>query len=257
MTAQRVFSKAPWESKVGYCRAIRKGDLIFVTGTAAVDDQGKTFAPGDAYGQAKRCLFLIERALRELGARFVRGCADAHVRDRYFQVAGIRPSARGALSRFSAGHDDGRGQIADRSRDAHRNRGRRRRVALPPVRLPRGCRLTKGTATDPAMRKNKSPDRRGQSRLKETDRGNLSSSGPPSLSPQFIQALAANAWQCTNISFSRPTFAACRIAGRVSSVRHHATIRCAIRTHFAPSRRLGRCRTRSARVSRFLFELAV
>ena len=68
------FSKAPWESKVGYCRAIRKGDLIFVTGTAAVDDQGKTFAPGDAYGQAKRCLFLIERALRELGADCPRLC---------------------------------------------------------------------------------------------------------------------------------------------------------------------------------------
>jgi len=67
MTAQRVFSKAPWESKVGYCRAIKKGDLIFVTGTAAVDDEGKTFAPGDAYSQAKRCLFLIERALKGLG----------------------------------------------------------------------------------------------------------------------------------------------------------------------------------------------
>lgn len=68
MTAQRVFSKASWESKVGYCRAIKQGNLIFVTGTAAVDDEGKTFAPGDAYAQAKRCLFLIERALKELGA---------------------------------------------------------------------------------------------------------------------------------------------------------------------------------------------
>lgn len=68
MTAQRVFSKAPWELKVGYCRAIKQGNLIFVTGTAAVDDEGKTFAPGDAYAQAKRCLFLIERALEELGA---------------------------------------------------------------------------------------------------------------------------------------------------------------------------------------------
>src|ERR1700734_2679730 len=67
MATQRVFSGAPWEGKVGYCRAIKQGDLIFVTGTAAIDDQGKTFAPGDAYAQAKRCLFIIERALRELG----------------------------------------------------------------------------------------------------------------------------------------------------------------------------------------------
>jgi isochorismate pyruvate lyase len=65
---QRVYSAAPWEKKVGYCRAIKKGNLIFVTGTAAVDDQGKTFEPGNAYAQAKRCLFLIERALEELGA---------------------------------------------------------------------------------------------------------------------------------------------------------------------------------------------
>jgi len=67
MTVQRVFSGAPWEGKVGYCRAIRTGDLIFVTGTAAVDDHGNTFAPGNAYEQAKRCLFIIERALKELG----------------------------------------------------------------------------------------------------------------------------------------------------------------------------------------------
>ena len=68
MTAQRVFSAAPWEKKVGYCRAIKVGDLIFVTGRAAVDDLGKTFEPGNAFGQAKRCLLLIERALKGLGA---------------------------------------------------------------------------------------------------------------------------------------------------------------------------------------------
>jgi enamine deaminase RidA (YjgF/YER057c/UK114 family) len=67
MTIQRVFSGAPWEGKVGYCRAIRTGNLIFVTGTAAVDDHGNPFAPGNAYEQAKRCLFIIERALKELG----------------------------------------------------------------------------------------------------------------------------------------------------------------------------------------------
>ncbi len=67
MKVQRVYSGASWESKVGYCRAIRKGDLIFVTGTVSVDDQGKSFAVGDPYAQAKRCLFIIERALKELG----------------------------------------------------------------------------------------------------------------------------------------------------------------------------------------------
>jgi enamine deaminase RidA (YjgF/YER057c/UK114 family) len=68
MTFQRTYSKAPWERQVGYCRAIRAGDLIFVTGTAPVADDGGVFAPGDGYAQARRCLELIRRALHELGA---------------------------------------------------------------------------------------------------------------------------------------------------------------------------------------------
>lgn len=68
MTFQRVFTNTPWESQVGYCRAVRAGDHIFVTGTAPVDAAGNTFAPGDAYAQAKRCLEIIDRALAELGA---------------------------------------------------------------------------------------------------------------------------------------------------------------------------------------------
>jgi enamine deaminase RidA (YjgF/YER057c/UK114 family) len=68
MTTQRVFSGAPWEKRVGYCRAIRSGNLIFVTGTVAIDEAGKPFEPGNAYAQAKRSLLIIERALQELGA---------------------------------------------------------------------------------------------------------------------------------------------------------------------------------------------
>jgi len=65
---QRVSSHAVWEAEVGYCRAIRAGDLVFVTGTAPVDDSGRaTHAPGDAEAQAARCLELIERALAGFG----------------------------------------------------------------------------------------------------------------------------------------------------------------------------------------------
>ena len=65
---QRTFSGAPWESRIGYCRALRAGDRIFVTGTAPVDDSGACFAPGDAYAQTKRCFEIIENALKALGA---------------------------------------------------------------------------------------------------------------------------------------------------------------------------------------------
>ena len=67
MSFQRAFSGAPWESKIGYCRAIRAHNHVYVTGTAAIDEKGNAFAPGDAYAQAKRCFEIIERALRELG----------------------------------------------------------------------------------------------------------------------------------------------------------------------------------------------
>ena len=63
-----MFSGAEWEAKVGYCRALVSGRQIFVSGTAPVAPGGGTHSPGDAYAQARRCLEIIEAALRELGA---------------------------------------------------------------------------------------------------------------------------------------------------------------------------------------------
>lgn len=68
MTFQRSFSGAPWEKRVGYCRALRAGDRIFVTGTTAVNEDGTVYAHGDGYRQTVRCLEIIERALADLGA---------------------------------------------------------------------------------------------------------------------------------------------------------------------------------------------
>lgn len=67
-TTQRTFSGVPWEKAVGYCRAIRMGNIIAVTGTAPVSDDGKVFAVGKPYEQAKRCLEIIEKAIQPLGA---------------------------------------------------------------------------------------------------------------------------------------------------------------------------------------------
>lgn len=68
MERQRVYSGAPWEQKAGYCRAIRAGDHVYVTGTVALDPEGGVHAPGDGHGQARRCLEIIEQAIAELGA---------------------------------------------------------------------------------------------------------------------------------------------------------------------------------------------
>lgn len=73
---ERVSSRAVWEGEVGYCRALRAGNLVFVTGTAPIDASGAgTHAPGDAYAQCRRCLELIEQAISAFGigrARIVR-----------------------------------------------------------------------------------------------------------------------------------------------------------------------------------------
>lgn len=68
MSVRRVFSGAPWEGRVGYCRALRAGAHVYVTGTVAVEPDGTPHAPGDAYAQARRALEIILRALAELGA---------------------------------------------------------------------------------------------------------------------------------------------------------------------------------------------
>lgn len=70
MPFQRVFSGAAWEEHVGYCRALRAGDRIFVTGTAPVNADGTVHTPGDAYAQTLRCFGIIAEALKGLGASF-------------------------------------------------------------------------------------------------------------------------------------------------------------------------------------------
>ena len=67
MTVQRVFSGAPWEEEVGYCRVLKTGNLVFVTGTAPVDPDGDVHAPGDALAQTRRCLAIIRESLAKLG----------------------------------------------------------------------------------------------------------------------------------------------------------------------------------------------
>jgi len=67
MSFQRVFTGAPWEPAVGYCRALRAGHQVFVTGTAPVETDGRCHAPGDAYAQAARCIEIMRGALAELG----------------------------------------------------------------------------------------------------------------------------------------------------------------------------------------------
>ncbi|MGH3023055.1 MAG: RidA family protein [Gaiellaceae bacterium] len=66
MERQIVSSGSPYEAIAGYSRAVRVGDRVFVAGTAPIMADGAD-PPADAYGQTKRCLEIVERALEEAG----------------------------------------------------------------------------------------------------------------------------------------------------------------------------------------------
>ena len=68
MERVNIRSGAPWESRVGYCRAVRVGPHVLVSGTAPVGEDGEVVGVGDAYAQAKRCIEIIEKALADAGA---------------------------------------------------------------------------------------------------------------------------------------------------------------------------------------------
>ncbi len=68
MERRNISGGSAWEPVVGYSRAVRVGDQVFVAGTAPVAEGGGTHAPGDAYAQTKRCLEIILKALEAAGA---------------------------------------------------------------------------------------------------------------------------------------------------------------------------------------------
>ncbi len=65
---QLISSGSPYEPKIGFSRAVKAGNTIYVSGTVAWDDDGKLVGHGDMYAQAKQTIRNIEKALAQAGS---------------------------------------------------------------------------------------------------------------------------------------------------------------------------------------------
>ena len=65
---QRYSSGTKWEPIVGYSRAVRVGERIYVTGTTATNENREIVGEGDAYAQTVQAIKNVEQALNALDA---------------------------------------------------------------------------------------------------------------------------------------------------------------------------------------------
>ena len=65
--AKTVSTGSAWEPRMGYSRAVRKGNMIFVTGTVGINAD-RSYTP-DVGAQARRSLDIIKGAIESLGGK--------------------------------------------------------------------------------------------------------------------------------------------------------------------------------------------
>jgi enamine deaminase RidA (YjgF/YER057c/UK114 family) len=79
MKRLNISSGSAYEKPIGFSRAVRIGNIISVSGTAPLANDGTTYRPNDLYNQTKRCLEIMEKAIIEAG-----GQLENVIRTRFF-----------------------------------------------------------------------------------------------------------------------------------------------------------------------------
>ena len=66
---ENISSGTPFEPKFGYSRAVKIGNMVFVSGSTAIQADGSVAGVGDAYIQTVETFNTIKKALRQAGAK--------------------------------------------------------------------------------------------------------------------------------------------------------------------------------------------
>lgn len=98
MERKNISSGSPYESKIGFSRAVKIGHRICVAGTGPIGPDGSTAGVGDAYLQAKRCLEIIQQAIIDGGGKM----ADVIRTRMYITDAAIQDDVGKAHGEFFA-----------------------------------------------------------------------------------------------------------------------------------------------------------
>jgi enamine deaminase RidA (YjgF/YER057c/UK114 family) len=69
MNRKNITSGSPFETAIGFSRAVRIGNTIAVSGTAAIASDGTAAYPDDVYRQTLTCIDIMRQAIEEAGGR--------------------------------------------------------------------------------------------------------------------------------------------------------------------------------------------
>jgi enamine deaminase RidA (YjgF/YER057c/UK114 family) len=69
VSRKNVTYNQPLEREIGFSRAVRIGNIVAVSGTAPIAEDGSVHSPGDVYGPARRCLEIIKDVIEKAGGK--------------------------------------------------------------------------------------------------------------------------------------------------------------------------------------------